>query len=134
MTASDLHWRIEETCFNAFPSLKQVLFGDWLLRFAVGLSRLANSANPLRPECTGIAAAIAAAEQLYPAHGQPPIFRVPSIADPALDRTLEARDYRSEGETVVLYGAMGRFAASPYAEVRLLAEPSSEWLAAMASL
>jgi GNAT superfamily N-acetyltransferase len=29
---------------------------------------------------------------------------------------------------------MDRFAASPDAEVRLLAEPSSEWLAAMASL
>jgi N-acetylglutamate synthase len=134
MAASDLHWRIEETCFNAFPSLKQVLFGDWLLRFAVGLSRRANSANPMRPGCSGIAAAIAAAEQLYPLHGQPSLFRVPSIADPAVDRALEARGYTSEGETVVLYGAMDQFAASSHAEVRLLAEPSSEWLAAMASM
>jgi GNAT superfamily N-acetyltransferase len=134
MTARELHWRIEETCCNAFPSLKQVLFGDWLLRFADGLSRRANSANPLRTECSGIAAAIAAAERLYPAHGQPAIFRVPSIADPALDRALAARGYAREGETVVLYGAMDRFSALPDAEVRLLAEPSCEWLAAMAQL
>jgi GNAT superfamily N-acetyltransferase len=134
MAASDLHWRIEETCFNAFPSLKQVLLGDWLLRFADGFSRRANSVNPLRPECSGIATATAAAERLYPACGQPAIFRVPSIADPALDCALEARGYASEGETVVLCGAMDRFAASPGAEVRLLAEPSSEWLAAMANL
>jgi N-acetylglutamate synthase len=134
MAARNLHWRIEQTCFNAFPSLRQVLLGDWLLRFASGLSRRANSANPLRRRCSGITAAITAADRLYPAHGQPAIFRIPSIADPALDRALEARGYTSEGETVVLYGAMEELAAPADAEVRLLSEPSSQWLAAMAEL
>jgi N-acetylglutamate synthase len=134
MAPGNLHWRIEETCFNAFPSLKQVLLRDWLLRFAGGLSRRANSANPLRPRGLGITAALTAAEWLYPAHGQPAIFRIPSIADQALDRALEARGYTSEGETVVLYGAMEGLAAATDAEVRLLAEPSPEWLASMAEL
>jgi GNAT superfamily N-acetyltransferase len=134
MAASELDWRIEETCFNAFPSLRQVLLAGWLLRFADGLSRRANSVNPLRPECSKIAAAIAAAERLYPAQGRPVIFRVPSIADPALDRALAARGYASEGETVVLYGAMDRLAAAADTRVRLLAAPASEWLAAMAEL
>ena len=39
MKAGGLSWRIEETCFNAFPSLKQVLLGDWLLRFSAGSMR-----------------------------------------------------------------------------------------------
>ena len=43
-------WRIEETCFNAFPSLKQVILDGWLLRFSKGVSRRANSANPLHPD------------------------------------------------------------------------------------
>src|SRR5436190_19733415 len=106
MTEGALCWRIEETCFNAFPSLKQVLFGNWLLRFSAGLSRRANSANPLRPECSDIAAAIMAAEALYRAHGLPTIFRVPSIVDPALDHEPAGRGYTSEGESCVLYGGI----------------------------
>src|SRR5438105_10888250 len=124
-------WRIEETCFNAFPSLRQVLFGNWLLRFSAGLSRRANSANLLRPECTDIAAAITAAEALYRAQGLPTIFRVPSFVDPALDRELAARGYASEGESCVLYGAIDALAAAADPAVRLMPTPEAEWLRAM---
>src|SRR5436190_24291647 len=86
MTEDALSWRIEETCFNAFPSLRQVLLGNWLLRFSAGLSLRANSVNPLQPGRADSAAAIVAAEALYRVHGLPTIFRVPTIADPALDR------------------------------------------------
>ncbi len=134
MAPDDLCWRVEETCFNAFPSLKQVLFGGWLLRFAAGVSRRANSANPLRTECADRAAAIALAEALYRAQGLPTIFRVPSIVDPALDRALAARGYTSEGETCVLYGRIGALAAAADPAVRLSPAPSRQWLAAMGSL
>src|SRR5436190_13668485 len=106
MTEGALCWRIEETCFNAFPSLKQVLFGNWLLRFSAVLSRRANSANPLRRECSDIAAAIMAAEALYRAQRLPTIFRVPWLVEPALDLELAERGYGSEGESCVLYGAI----------------------------
>src|SRR5260370_34916565 len=97
MTEARLSWRIEETCFNAFPSLKQVLFGGWLMRFSAGLSRRANSANPLRPEGTDIAAAIMTAEALYRARRLPTILRVPALVVPALDRALAARGYAISG-------------------------------------
>ena len=61
--AGALPWRIEETCFNAFPSLKQVMHGGWLMRFSEGLSRRANSVNPLGGECGdvgGVGAVVAA--------------------------------------------------------------------------
>jgi N-acetylglutamate synthase len=137
MTETELSWQIEETCFNAFPSLKQVLLGQWLLRFSAGLSRRTNSVNPLRPGCALRAAAITAAEALYRTHGLPTIFRVPSIVDPALDRDLAARGYAKEGESCVLYGAidalrLGAGAADP--AVRLLRLPEAEWLRAMAGL
>jgi hypothetical protein len=64
---SDLYWRIEETCFNAFPPLRQVLLGDWLLRFANGMSRRANSVNPLGPRCLRIEETIISADNA-PAH------------------------------------------------------------------
>src|SRR5712691_5961317 len=122
MTEGALSWRIEETCFNAFPSLKQVLFGNWLLRFSAGLSRRANSANPLRRECSDIAAAIMAAEALYRAHGQPTIFRVPALGD------------ASEGESCVLYGAIDALAAPADPAVQLRQSPEAAWLTAMAFL
>ena len=128
--------RIEETCFNAFPSLKQVLRGNWLLRFADGLTRRANSVNALRPECDDddAAAAIAAAEPLYRAQGLPTIFRVLSILDPALDRELAARAYTSEGESCVLYGAIDARRRGADPAVRLSPLPEPAWLAAMAVL
>jgi N-acetylglutamate synthase len=134
MTQDGLSWRIEETCFNAFPSLKQVLSGAWLLRFSAGLSRRANSVNPLRPDCPDIAAAIMAAEALYPTQGLPAIFRVPSIVDPTLDRELARRGYTSEGESCVLHGPIDALAAAADPAVRLLKSPEAEWLGAMARL
>ncbi|HLY44973.1 MAG TPA: GNAT family N-acetyltransferase [Stellaceae bacterium] len=134
MSLDDLGWRIEETCFNAFPALRQVLFGDWLLRFAGGVSRRANSANPLSARCAESAAAIELAERLYRAQGQKAIFRVPSLADPALDRLLAARGYASEGETCVLHGALAGLALAADPAVRLLSLPTPAWRRAMAAL
>ena len=48
VTEGALSWRIEETCFNAFPSLRQVLFGNWLLRFADGVTRRVGDRRVLR--------------------------------------------------------------------------------------
>jgi GNAT superfamily N-acetyltransferase len=134
MSEGSLPWGIEETCFQAFPALKEVRHGDWLLRFSAGLSRRANSANPLGPQCADVAAAIAAAETLYDGEGLPTIFRVPTIADPTLDRELAARGYASEGESCVLYGAIDRVAAASDPAVRLMPSPEPRWLSAMARL
>jgi N-acetylglutamate synthase len=134
MTVGRLPWRVEEACWNAFPSLQQVLLGNWLLRFGEGLTRRANSINPLNPGCEDIAAAIAAGEALYHAHDLPVIFRMPSIVDPALDRELAARGYTSEGDSCVLYGAIDGLAAMSDPAVRLWPSPKAEWLAAMARL
>lgn len=129
-----LAWRVEETCCNAFPSLKHAFLGDFLLRFGDGLSRRANSANPLRADCAGIEAAIEAAERLYPGQGLPAIFRVPSIAAAELDRRLADRGYTSEGESCVLHAPIGQVAAAADPEVQLLPTPSPEWFGAMAAL
>jgi len=134
MPVGRLRWRVEEACWNAFPSLRQVLLANWLLRFAEGLTRRANSINLLGPQCEDIAAAIAAGEALYHAQGLPVIFRVPSIVDPALDRELAARGYTSEGDSCVLYGAIDGLAAMSDPAVRLLPSPEAEWLAAMTRL
>ncbi len=134
MTDAELAWRIEAVCFNAFPSLKQAILDGWLLRFSKGVSRRANSANPLHPGFAPVHAVIEQIEAVYRRQGQPTIFRVPSFVAVALDAPLTERGYGREGETCVLYGAMDAVAAAPDAGVELSAEPSPEWLAGMAEL
>jgi N-acetylglutamate synthase len=132
LTDAELAWRVEAVCFNAFPSLKQAILDGWLLRFSKGVSRRANSANPLHPGFTPAHAVIEQIEAVYRRQGQPTIFRVPSFLAAALDTPLTERGYGREGETCVLYGAMDAVPAAPDSGAELSAEPSPEWVAAMA--
>jgi N-acetylglutamate synthase len=95
--------RIEETCMNAWPALKEVHYDGWLIRLANGATRRTNSVNVVGRSRRPLAEKIAYCEAIYRAHGQPSYFRVLSHADPALDAALDARGYRAEDETRTLY-------------------------------
>ena len=97
MMASNLAWRVEETCLNAWPGLRQVLLDGWVLRFSEGLTRRANSANPLRGPRESGGGVIAACEALYQRRQLPTIFRLPSIIDSDLDQRLDELGYGREG-------------------------------------
>jgi len=129
-----LAFRVEQVCLNALPALRQVIFDGWLLRFADGHTRRANSVNPLYPGRRPLGAKIAACEALYRRQGLPPIFRIPGIADPALAEALADLGYQAEDETCVRYMALkpGHGAADP--AVELAPAPGPEWLAGQARL
>src|SRR5689334_5442082 len=93
-----LEWRVEETCLNAWPALREALLDGWLLRFSEGLTRRANSANPSYPV---VRTDLGGCEALYQRHGLPTIFRVLSLLDSSVDRELAAAGYTSEGESCV---------------------------------
>jgi N-acetylglutamate synthase len=134
MTDSDFAWRVEETCLNAWPALRQVLFGGWVLRFSGGLTRRANSANPLGVRGLDADGLIAGCEALYRYHRLPTIFRLPSIIDPGIDARLAAQSYSSEGMSLVLHADIGAVSAMRDPGVQLLSRPTSQWFAAMAQL
>ena len=134
MTAAGLEWRVEETCLNAWPALRQVLLDGWVLRFSEGLTRRANSANPLRGSRETGNGLIAACEALYQRRQMPTIFRLPSIIDRDLDERLDALAYGLEGESCVRYGDLTAVEAASDPDVQLLSRPSREWFAAMAAL
>jgi N-acetylglutamate synthase len=134
MASAALAWRVEETCLNAWPALRHVLLDGWVLRFSEGLTRRANSVNPLKgPRETG-GDLIAACEALYQRRQLPTIFRLPSIIDPDLDERLDELGYGSEGESCVRYGDLSSVEVASDADVLLLTRPTREWFAAMAAL
>ncbi len=134
MTPARLAWRVEETCLNAWPALRQVLLDGWVLRFSEGLTRRANSVNPLRADHHDIDALIPACEGLYQRQRLPTIFRLPSIIEPALDRQLDALGYGTEGYSHVLYGDIDVVASARDPEVQLSPHPAPQWFRAMAAL
>ena len=131
MAEPALGWRVEETCLNAWPALREVLFDGWVLRFSAGLTRRANSANPLRP-VSHVDLRVCGA--LYRRLGLPTIFRVLSLVDPSIDERLAEAGYTAEGESCVLYAPIEDIAAGRDPDVRLLDQPSPEWFDAMATL
>lgn len=131
MAAPALEWRVEETCLNAWPALREVLLDGWLLRFSSGLTRRANSANPLLPV---VHAPRCDCELLYRRLGLPTIFRVLSLIDASVDERLAAAGYTREGESCVLYGAVDGVETTRDPDVRLLFQPTPEWFAAMSAL
>ncbi len=125
-------WRVERALQMAWPALAEQSCGDWLARFAPGVSRRSNSANPTRAELTDIDADIAACEAAYRARGAPAMFRLPSIVAPAADERLARLNYAVEGDSVTLYADLAPAARD--AGVGISARPDSCWLAAMAKM
>ena len=131
----ELARRADEAGVNALPGIRQVLLGDWLLRFSGGVTRRGNSVTPLRPGRPD-AARLRQAEALYAAQGLPCIVRLPSYLGPALDEGLAALGYTApEGETRILYCAELGGQARPDIGVEMVAgQPTAEWLAAQAAI
>lgn len=134
MSDRPLDWRIEEACHNAWPPVRQIWLGDWLLRFAPGVSRRANSANPLRAEAGDVDGLIAEGTPLFRAQGVPMLVRVLSLLDPAVERRLDRLGFSAEGESCVLYGDIGEVACGRDAAVDIAPAPTPEWLTAMSAI
>jgi GNAT superfamily N-acetyltransferase len=98
-----LQRRIEEASLNAWPALQQMLHDGWVLRFAKGYTKRANSVNPLYPSTIDTAEKIAFCEARYGEQGLTPIFRVTPFAPAGLDGMLEERGYGQIDTTLVLH-------------------------------
>ena len=134
MPDRSLAWRVEQACFNAWPALREVLVEDWIARLAPGVSRRANSANPLSAAACADDELISKCEAVYAGWAAPAIFRVPTLVDQAIDRRLEQRGYAREAETSTLYGDFDGVSHERHADVKLAQRPSSAWLAAKAQM
>lgn len=112
--------QIEEATLNGWPALRQTLWDGWVLRFANGYTKRANSATPLYADLTD-AAALPAAVDLCEAHyrrqSRPPIFRLlPLPGVEALDALLADRGYTVVEPTLVLVRDLADLSLPPLAD------------------
>jgi GNAT superfamily N-acetyltransferase len=139
MTDRSLIRTIEEASFGAWPALSQVFDDGWILRFADGHTKRANSVNATYPSLGDAEAKIARAESWFRAQGLPPIFRVTPLAEPAdLDARLDARGYQAFETSRALYNpalaAVVAGALPTGIEIRLDPTPDEGWLDAYLAL
>lgn len=120
--------RLECLAFNGWPALRTVLRDGWVLRFADGHTKRANSANALWPATSPRDARLDAFESDYRRAGLTPVFRVTPLAEPGLDAALAARGYSRFDESLVMVGGLGPSRPPPAGEIDVDSDPEAGWL------
>jgi GNAT superfamily N-acetyltransferase len=121
-----LQKRIEEASLNAWPALQQMLYDGWVLRFAKGYTKRANSVNALCPSAIDTAEKIAFCEARYSERGLTPVFRITPFAPADLDLVLEERGYEQIDTTLVLHLDLSQCAPASSGHVR--EDSLDDWL------
>jgi N-acetylglutamate synthase len=121
---------LEELALTAWPALRQWLYDGWVVRFADGHTRRANSVNPLYPARRDVAEKIAQCEHWYAAAGLPTVFRLNAHTAPAaLDRLLDARGYRTVDPSLTLHRHLDPGMQAGDLRGTLHSEALPDWLA-----
>ncbi|WP_244908281.1 GNAT family N-acetyltransferase [Paenibacillus campinasensis] len=129
---------LEEYSINHWPSLSTLMFDGWVLRFADGYTRRANSISPLYPAGRGAGAEtsmdviekIRHCERIYAENRLPTIFKITPGVHPAhLDRVLEERGYSLADTCCVLTLHWEQLPEPEPAAVTIDEGDGSEWMA-----
>ncbi len=120
--------QIEEAGLNAWPAHQQLLYDGWLLRFADGYTKRANSVNPLYTSRLDIGSKIEYCEAFYQSVGLPPVFRLTPLASKELDATLEGRGYQVLHPTRVLTLNLEGWSAPELTAVSVRELPLEQWM------
>ncbi|UYP46100.1 hypothetical protein NEF87_002385 [Candidatus Lokiarchaeum ossiferum] len=93
---------MESRTMGAWPSFQTIIDDGWVLRFAKGYTKRANSVNPIFPSTDNISEKIFRCETQYSQLGLPCVFKLTKIASPFnLEEFLDKRGYSKIDETSV---------------------------------
>lgn len=127
--SQDLIMRAEEATLNAWPAPSQILLDGWVLRFADGHTKRANSVNPIRAGLRrDLRDKVRACDALFEKNGIEPCFRLPPFAEAGVEAALDAEGYGpAHDETRVVWRPLT--AAPGVWDAELIeGPPSDEWL------
>jgi len=126
---------IEEISLNAWPSLQQILYDGWILRFANGHTKRANSVNPLYRGSQDVHEKIKICEQIYASKNLQPIFRITPLASPEdLDEILTHSGFEKRDITSVQVMNLELFTPWAAGSIQIWTEFSQNWLDSCAHL
>jgi ribosomal protein S18 acetylase RimI-like enzyme len=129
--ATNLIGLLEELSFNAWPSLQTVHYDGWVLRFANGYSRRANSVNPVFSSSLQVDDKIKYCEGLFQARGLRPIFKMTPLVYPHdLDSILAKKWYREEATTSVQTLDLNHLEKPAVESAAISGQLTDTWLAA----
>lgn len=128
-TSDQLMRTIEELSLNAWPSLQQILYDGWILRFADGYTKRANSVNPIYLGTQNVNQKIQYCQQIYLNKNLKPIFRVTPLAHPEnLDEILATAGFEKRDVTSVQIRDLASLPTPTTNSVKIWTDVSQEWL------
>jgi len=121
---------LEELALNAWAAPQTQVYDGWLLRFAGGFTRRANSVQALYPPQRPLDEKIAFCESVYWDKGLTATFKLTEAAQPAdLDAQLESRGYAVSGRTAVMALSLeGVDADTEFEDITTADTPGAAWL------
>lgn len=126
---------LEELSLNAWPALQTVVCDGWLLRFANGYTRRANSVYALYPSSLNLDEKITYCEQLYGSRGQDCIFKMTdAVQPPNLEAVLEEQGYTTDARTSVQTLSLESVSPPEAEPVTFDTKATEEWLATFCRL
>jgi ribosomal protein S18 acetylase RimI-like enzyme len=127
--------KIEERSLNAWPSLQEILYDGWVLRFAEGFTRRSNSINPIYQGSQGVFEKTLACEDMYRQRDLSPVFKISPLVHPEdLDEILEGRGYEKEGTTSVQSLNLNTFQEPTNSRTEIVENVSMAWFEDYAGL
>ncbi|MDH3606526.1 MAG: GNAT family N-acetyltransferase [Acidimicrobiia bacterium] len=115
-----------------WPALEEEWLNGWLLRASGGVTRRANSANPVHDLPINIEVQIQASEAWFEARQLPPVFRLTAAADPSIDLALDEAGYRRQPGALVMTRLLDDGPADATGGVEVADSASDAWLDLMA--
>lgn len=123
---------LEHLSFNAWPALQMVVQDDWILRFAEGYTKRANSVNALVAARTTPAPELerrlVAAEAIYARKRIRCVVRVTPLMDPGVPAILQARGWAAFEESMVMVAGLAGQMMAP-ARVEIAPRRTATWSA-----
>jgi Acetyltransferases len=117
----------EELTLNAWPAVQTRLYDGWLLRFADGYTKRANSVNPIYQFTLPLAEKIQYCEYEYQKQNLPAVYKLTADSPPELDRELEKGNYMRFDETAVRLLDMNHYRYRKPAGIIIENEFSDDW-------
>ena len=123
--------KIEELSLNAWPALQTFAYDGWLMRFANGYTKRANSVNPIYAPNNDddVEKKIEYCENIFRSRNLTPVFKMTSAAYPEnLDEILDYYGYTTIDDTSVQLLELSMLREPSLHSVRLYEKLNDTWL------